>query len=279
METFLDTFNGGGTNSFGGGGTGGGYEYNFSAVGGTGSSDLNSNSVLQSSPWGGLGEVGFTSLEQVFRNPRGDLGSGSGNTSSGGMGGDDGAASTGGNTSGGGAPSGGGNSSEIAAVIDAPVSYAIESQSPLTDEESQKLAEDVGQLIEGSPDIAGSDEGSSSTSGDALLSGGSGNSSSTSGFSLRTALDSYFISAEFSNNFSEVPNNTGTDSVLPISGSSFGGGSGDSTGGSPFGGGGMGSGNPPSDDLFSQSPWGRLEVVGIESFSGVFGGGAASGSN
>ncbi len=82
METFINTFSGGGTNSFDDGGTGGDYEYNFSAVGGTGSSDLNSSSVLQISPWGGLSEVGFTSLEQVFRNPRGDLSSGSGNTSS-----------------------------------------------------------------------------------------------------------------------------------------------------------------------------------------------------
>lgn len=82
METFLNTFSGGGTNSFDDGGTGGEYEYNFSAVGGTGSSDLNSSSVLHISPWGGLSEVGFTSLEQVFRNPRGDLSSGSGNTSS-----------------------------------------------------------------------------------------------------------------------------------------------------------------------------------------------------
>lgn len=100
METFINTFSGGGTNSFDDGGTGGDYEYNFSAVGGTGSSDLNSSSVLQISPWGGLSEVGFTSLEQVFRNPRGDLGSNSGNTSNGG-----GLPITGSNTSGGSAPS------------------------------------------------------------------------------------------------------------------------------------------------------------------------------
>lgn len=302
METFIDTFSGGGTggsgggggtNSFGSGSTGG-YEYNFSAVGGTGG-DSNSSSMFQSSPWGSLSSVGFTSLEQVFRGSTGgnlartdgNAASSGGDTSGGGMGG--GAASSGGNTSGGGGAS---NSPEIATTISTPVSDAIESQRPLTSEESQTLAEDAGQLIQGSIDvtgsgegnsstsgdapenidITGSDEGNNSTSGDALLSGGSGDNSSISGFSIRSGLDSYFISAEFSNNFSEVPNNTGRDSVLPISSS------GGNTGGSPFGGG-MGSGNAPSDDMFGQSPWGRLEVVGIESFSGVFGGGGTSGGN
>ncbi len=59
METFINTFSGGGTNSFGNSSTGSEYEYNFSAVSGTGS-DLNSDSGLRSSPWSGLAEVGFT---------------------------------------------------------------------------------------------------------------------------------------------------------------------------------------------------------------------------
>ena len=103
METFIDTFSGsgtggsggGGTNSFGSGSTGG-YEYNFSAVGGTGG-DLNSSSMFQSSPWGSLSSVGLTSLEQVFRGSTGgNLARTDGN-----------AASSGGETSGGGAASGG----------------------------------------------------------------------------------------------------------------------------------------------------------------------------
>lgn len=90
METFINTFSGGGTNSF---------------DDGTGSSDLNSNSALRSSPQGGLAEVGFTSLEQVFRNPRGDLGNDTGNTSNSGMGASGGVPMTGSNTSGGSAAS------------------------------------------------------------------------------------------------------------------------------------------------------------------------------
>ena len=252
------------------------------SMGSTGAQDF--TSLFPESPWGGLSEVGFTSLEQVFRgNSGGNLArsdgnapSGGGNTSGGGglggggtpMGGGGNAPSDGGNTSGGaGNPSesgGSGNSPEVDAAISEPILSAIETERPLTSEESQKLAEDVGKLIEGSIDITGSSEGDSSTSGDALLSGGAGNNSNSLGFQIRSALDSFFISEEFSNNFTEVPANTDTASVLPISGGSG------SGGGS----------NAPSDNMFGSSPWGRLSEVGINSFGDVFGGGgAASGSN
>ncbi len=49
IETFINTFSGGGTNSF--------------DDDGNGSSDLDSDSVLRSSPWGGLVEVGLTIKE------------------------------------------------------------------------------------------------------------------------------------------------------------------------------------------------------------------------
>jgi len=217
-------------------------------------------------------------LEQVFRgNSGGNLArsdgnaSGGGNTSGGGanpMSGGGNAPSTDGNTSGdAGNPSdggGAGNSPEVDAAVSESILSAIETERPLTSEESQKLADDVGKLIEGSIDITGSSEGDSSTSGDALLSGGASNNSNSLGFQIRSALDSFFISEEFSNNFTEVPANTDTASVLPISGGSG------SGGGS----------NAPSDNMFGSSPWGRLSEVGINSFGDVFGGGgAASGSN
>ena len=249
-------------NSNGSGGT------NMGSMGSTGAQDF--TSLFPESPWGGLREVGFTSLEQVFRgNSGGNLARSDGNTSGGGdtSGGGANPMGGGGNTSGGaGNPSdsGGGNSPEVDAAVSEPILAAIETERPLTSNESQKLADDVGKLIEGSIDITGSSEGDSSTSGDALLSGGAGNNSNSLGFQIRSALDSFFISEEFSNNFTEVPANTDTASVLPISGGSG------SGGGS----------NAPSDNMFGSSPWGRLNEVGINSFSDVFGGGgAASGSN
>ena len=279
-------------NSNGSGGT------NMGSMGSTGAQDF--TSLFPESPWGGLSDVGFTSLEQVFRgNSGGNLArsdgnapSGGGDTSGGGAnpmsgggntcggvvngastGGnksccDGNAPSAGGNTSGGaGNPSdggGAGNSPEVDAAVSEPILSAIETERPLTSEESQKLADDVGKLIEGSIDITGSSEGDSSTSGDALLSGGAGSNSNSLGVQIRSMLDGFFISEEFSNNFTEVPANTDTASVLPISGGSG------SGGGS----------NAPSDNMFGSSPWGRLNEVGIDSFSDVFGGGgAASGSN